>query len=228
MIGLGFDAPPSEAEFAAAELAFTSAGSEVRAEVATLARAETHAWLSRRGYHLQGFEHVLGQPLNAQTWRDPLDADGRAEVDVRVVGDHEIGETDTWVRTVTAGFAAPDASGAGGDAALPSGEALAAVLDDAFRVPGNARYLATVAGEVAGGASMRVGGGIALLAGASTLPAFRRRGVQRALLRARLSDAARAGCELAVVVTQPGSISQANVQRAGFGLLYARAVLVKA
>jgi hypothetical protein len=51
--------------------------------------------------------------------------------------------------------------------------------------------------------------------------------VQTALLRARLADAAAAGCTIAVVVTQPGSTSQQNVQREGFSLLYARHLLVK-
>ncbi|HEU4420820.1 MAG TPA: GNAT family N-acetyltransferase, partial [Planctomycetota bacterium] len=55
----------------------------------------------------------------------------------------------------------------------------------------------------------------------------RRRGIQAALLRARLADAARAGCDVAVITTQPGSKSQANAQRQGFSLLYARAILVK-
>ena len=46
--------------------------------------------------------------------------------------------------------------------------------------------------------------------------------MQTALLRARLMDAAAAGCTIGVVVTQPGSKSQQNVQREGFALLYAR------
>ena len=61
----------------------------------------------------------------------------------------------------------------------------------------------------------------------ATAPAHRRRGVQTALLSARLADAAAAGCDVAVVTTQPGSKSQQNVQRRGFDLLYTRAVLVK-
>ncbi len=60
-----------------------------------------------------------------------------------------------------------------------------------------------------------------------TAPAHRRRGVQTALLSARLADAAAAGCDVAVITTQPGSKSQQNAQRQGFDLLYARAVLVK-
>ena len=65
------------------------------------------------------------------------------------------------------------------------------------------------------------------LTGAATVPAHRRRGVQTALLSARLADAAAAGCDVAVITTQPGSKSQQNAQRQGFDLLYTRAVLVK-
>ena len=88
-------------------------------------------------------------------------------------------------------------------------------------------YLALRDGVIAGGASLRMTEGIAQLTGAATAPAHRRRGVQTALLLARLTDAAAAGCDIAVVTTQPGSRSQQNVQRRGFDLLYTRAVLVK-
>ena len=69
--------------------------------------------------------------------------------------------------------------------------------------------------------------GLAQLTGAATVRAYRRRGVQTALLSTRLADAAAAGCDIAVVTTQPGSKSQQNVQRRGFYLLYTRAVLGK-
>ncbi len=52
-----------------------------------------------------------------------------------------------------------------------------------------------------------------------------RAGLHTALLSARL--AAAAGCDVAVIITQPGSKSQQNAQRQGFDLLYTRAVLVK-
>jgi len=48
-----------------------------------------------------------------------------------------------------------------------------------------------------------------------------------ASIAARLEIARRAGCDVAVVTTQPGSKSQENVQRQGFELLYTRAVLVR-
>jgi hypothetical protein len=51
--------------------------------------------------------------------------------------------------------------------------------------------------------------------------------VQSALLSRRLADAAAAGCEVAVMVTSPGTQSQANAHRHGFEVAYARAVLTK-
>jgi hypothetical protein len=44
-------------------------------------------------------------------------------------------------------------------------------------------------------------------------------------LATRLADAAPAGCDIAVVTTQPGSKSHENVQRNGFRLRYARAII---
>jgi hypothetical protein len=69
--------------------------------------------------------------------------------------------------------------------------------------------------------------GVAQFIGTATAPAHRRRGVQTALLSARLADAAAAGCDFAVITTQPGSKSQQNAQRRGFDLLYTRAVLCR-
>ena len=89
------------------------------------------------------------------------------------------------------------------------------------------RYAARRDGGIVGGATMRIAEGVAQLTGAATFPAHRRRGVQTALLSARLADAAAAGCDVAVIITQPGSKSQQNAQRQGFDLLYTRAVLVK-
>jgi hypothetical protein len=46
-------------------------------------------------------------------------------------------------------------------------------------------------------------------------------------LRRRLADALDAGCDLAIMTTQPGSKSAENGSRQGFELLYSRARLVK-
>ena len=123
-------------------------------------------------------------------------------------------------------FASPDVGGVGGDAIPPAAE-IRRWFDITMSADGFRGYVARVDGAIAGGGSLRLDGEVAQFSGAGTLPRFRRRGVQTALLRARLMDAAAAGCTIGVVVTQPGSKSQQNVQREGFALLYARQLLVK-
>jgi GNAT superfamily N-acetyltransferase len=65
------------------------------------------------------------------------------------------------------------------------------------------------------------------LFGDATLPEFRGGGIQRALIEARLAKMVEAGIDVAVVVTQGGSTSQRNYERAGFEVAYSKATLVK-
>jgi ribosomal protein S18 acetylase RimI-like enzyme len=63
--------------------------------------------------------------------------------------------------------------------------------------------------------------------GAGTLSEYRGRGLQTALLRARLAAAAAGGCEYAVVVTQGGTPSQRNCERLGFLVAYSKVTVIK-
>jgi len=46
--------------------------------------------------------------------------------------------------------------------------------------------------------------------------------VQRALLLARIAEATKAGCDMAMVATGPGTGSHRNVERVGFRVVYTR------
>jgi ribosomal protein S18 acetylase RimI-like enzyme len=65
------------------------------------------------------------------------------------------------------------------------------------------------------------------LCGAGTLAEYRGRGLQTALLRARMAGAVAAGCEYAVVVTQGGTTSQRNAERLGFRVAYSKVTVIK-
>jgi GNAT superfamily N-acetyltransferase len=65
------------------------------------------------------------------------------------------------------------------------------------------------------------------LCGAGTLAEFRGRGLQTALLRARMAAALDAGCEYAAVVTQGGTTSQRNAERLGFRVAYSKVTVIK-
>jgi GNAT superfamily N-acetyltransferase len=223
-IGIAITESLEEAPLAAVEEEWRDRNEPMRIELSSLAKPEAGALLTNRGYRLIGFENQLGCAL--QDWSvlgSGLRATGSGAqivVETLAVADEKL-----WRDVVVDGFAEPDASPTAHEV-FPR-----EVLDDIFvtlgRTSGFRRYVARIDGHAAGAASLRIDGDIAQLAGAATLPAFRRRGVQTALLRTRLEDARDAGCTLAVVTTQPGSTSQANSQRRGFALLYTRAVLVR-
>jgi ribosomal protein S18 acetylase RimI-like enzyme len=63
--------------------------------------------------------------------------------------------------------------------------------------------------------------------GAATRIKFRGRGLQTALIGARLNAAVEAGCTLAVTVTRGGTTSQRNAERLGFTVQYTKAVMVR-
>ncbi|MGW6056674.1 GNAT family N-acetyltransferase [Streptomyces sp. NPDC055189] len=216
--GLGFGGVPSASALDEAERAFAACGSPVQIELAHLADPAIAALLTERGYHLVSFENVLGLTLKAGRERVTP-----AGVEVRPSGDDEF---EPWLDVVAEGFAHPDAQGVPSHEEFPR-EIIATAMRDLTAAAGVTRWVALRDGVVAGGASFRTAEGIAQLTGAATAPAHRRRGVQTALLSYRLAHAAAAGCDVAVITTQPGSKSQQNAQRQGFDLLYTRAILLK-
>jgi ribosomal protein S18 acetylase RimI-like enzyme len=215
--GLGFGGVPAAAQLAEIERAFAACGAPVQVELAHLADPAIGAELTMRGYRLASFENVLGLALGGGPGRVMPPG-----IEVRPSGEEEFG---SWLDVVVDAVAHPDAQGVPSHEQFPR-EVVARAGRDMVAA-GVVRYAALRDGVIVGGASVRMAGGIAQLTGAATAPAHRRRGVQTALLSARLADAAAGGCDVAVVTTQPGSRSQQNAQRLGFDLLYTRAVLVK-
>jgi len=86
-------------------------------------------------------------------------------------------------------------------------------------VPNTRRYIAFVDGVPSAGAALAIVDRTAYFSGAATLPEFRGRGLQNALISQRLKVAQ----DLADLVTfgsSPGSGSQRNAERHGFRLAY--------
>lgn len=220
LAGLGFDGVPSESDLARVEEAFASRNAPLQVELASLADPAVGTLLTKRGYELIGFENVLGLPLAPSQFAD----DGDSTI---VVERTPASETQAWMDAVATGFLHPDTFDGPPSHESVDRDAIMSIFGDIQAVPSFERFFAKRDGIVAGGASLRLDRGIAQLAGAATLPEHRRRGVQTALLRYRLREAARRACDVAIVTTQPGSKSTENVQRFGFSILYVRAILVK-
>jgi len=83
-------------------------------------------------------------------------------------------------------------------------------------------FLAELAGQPGAAGSLCIHNGVALFAGAATVPQMRRRGLQGALLAARMRYAFDHGCDLAMMVAEAGSESQRNAERKGFRIAYTR------
>ncbi len=209
-MGLGLSGPVSEAEMERLENFFRSRGDAARVETCPLADASLIELFGKRGYRVTEYSNVLVRPLERmESW--PSGAPG---VSIERVGS---ADADLWARTVAQGFAEH----------IPVTPEILQVMVLFCLTPAAKCYLARVDGEPAGGAALSILEGIAGIYGASTLPAFRNRGVQTCLLRLRLSQAVADGCELAMTITQPGSTSQRNAERLGFGVVYTRSKFVR-
>lgn len=204
--GLGLFSPPDDTRLAVVEEFLRSRGAPVYHEVSPLADAAVLSILARRGYRPVELTTVLCRvlPLPPATH-----APAAAGIGVRRIGPDEI---DTWADTAARGWGeTPELASFMRD--------LGAVT---ARAAGTHAFLADRDGEPIAAGAMHVRDGVALLAGASTIPSARRHGAQGALLQARLRYAAVQGCDLAMMCAAPGSASQRNAERRGFRVAYTR------
>ncbi len=77
-------------------------------------------------------------------------------------------------------------------------------------------FVASVDGADAGTGALGISGDIAFLFGGAVLPAYRRRGVHRALIAARTAFAHGRGAAQAALKTRPGSFSERSALGLGF------------
>ena len=204
-IGLGLNGPVSVEEFRQLEDFYRGRKEAVRIETCPLADPTLFEHLGKRGYHATEFTNVMARRIRDGEEFPPCPKG----VTVETVGENRI---DLWTLTVAQGFAENQ----------PVSTEILDVMKMFALAPGIECYLARVGGKPAGGGTLSLRDGLAGLFGASTLPAFRKRGVQSALLRARLARGAAAGCGLAICLAQPGSTSQRNILRNEFQVLYTR------
>jgi GNAT superfamily N-acetyltransferase len=209
-IGVGLCGPVSDAELDTLGEFFHRRAAPAAIELCPLGEMSLYEKFAARNYRLLEVSDVLLlDELAAARISEKLPPG----VTVRAAKPEE---SKLWTQTVAQGFAEH----------FPVTQAILDVMEG-FYYRATARcFLAFVNGEVAGGAAVSADRGVCGLFGASTLPAFRRRGVQSALLATRLAWAREKGCDLAVSITQPGSISHRNIEHNGFRVAYTRTKLI--
>lgn len=204
--GLGLFEDVTPETLSKIEAFFHERGADVLHEVSPLAAPSLLPLLSGRAYQPLEFTSVMFRPLgNAPASRLP--ASGPLTVRLASSDEHQ-----SWADTSAKGWSEfPEA---------------VAFMADLGTLVVSARdvtpFFAELGGRPIATASLSLSGGVALMAGASTIPEGRKKGAQLALLEARLQYAADRGCDLAMMCAQPGSASQRNAERHGFRIAYTR------
>jgi GNAT superfamily N-acetyltransferase len=209
--GLGMHAPVAEAMLDEAAAFFGARGMPAGVDLCPLADPSLTAALLRRGYAVQRFKNVWWLDLAIPFPDQVTHPHEHLRIEI-VTSDQRL----QWAQVVSAGF-----SGASVlqdvDVVIP--------LANAHK-PATTCFMAWVGNAPAGGGALAIHDGVAICFSTATRSAFRRLGVQHALLRARLRHARDQGCDLVAVGTTPGTASQRNVERFGFSLGYTKASVV--
>jgi hypothetical protein len=205
-VAIGLAGPVSVAELDTLEAFFRSRGARPTIDLCPFADPGLLPLLADRGYHLTEFNNVLVKRMaGAELVLTP-----RVR---RTVSD----EVDLWSHTVGRGFF---------ETACLTTEEME-VGRSICAMAGALTYIATTEnGEPAGGGALALHDGLATLFADSTIAEYRRKGLHRELILARLNEALVQSCDLATASTLPGSTSQRNYERLGFQVVYTKVTLV--
>jgi len=209
--GFGFDGPVTASDLDRLEMFYRSHGAPAQLDLCPLTDSSVLELVSARGYHIAELNNVLYCVL-----------DRRSPVDVPPGVTIRRGRTDEagiFCELVTRSFFEKETAPAD----------FADMLAPLFHFPEALTFLATMNDVPIAAAAGRIipEHRVFALFGAGTLPEFRGRGIQTALLRKRMKAAAEADCELAVVVTRGGTVSERNCVRLGFQIAYSKATVIK-
>ncbi len=204
--GLGLFETITRAEIEVIEEFFRQRGAGVFHEVSPLADPALLTLLNERGYQPIEFTSVMFRPIR----RDIHFAELRNErIQTRLVeeADHEL-----WAQTSAQGWSE----------FTEYADLMLEMARVGAKRPGGLSFLAELDGRAIATGAMSICDGVALLAGASTIPEARKQGAQLALLDSRLRYAAEHNCDIAMMCALPGSSSQRNAERQGFRIAYTR------
>jgi GNAT superfamily N-acetyltransferase len=211
-IGLGLHGSVADTDLDELEQFFVDAGRTPRVELCPLADAGLVTQLAARGFMPQRFLQALVRPIDPEERFETTPGIEITQVDATLEG--------AWVHAFKSGFGTRKASE---HSAIDSKLAQIAL----YR-PGSSCFIARQRGEVIGTGSLVVredseGWRIGTLYLASTAPHARGRGVQHALVQARLEAARNAGCDAVTTQAKPGATTA--LERQGFGVMYTKVVL---
>jgi ribosomal protein S18 acetylase RimI-like enzyme len=209
--GAGLDRPFTAEDLDRVEQFYRAHGAPTQVDLCPMHRPEVFELFKERGYAIAELNNVLYRRLDAGEKFPPAPAG----CEVRRSPIEEAHVTGEIVETAFFPDGAP--------------EAFRGLITPLYQMKQALAYAASVEGKlVACGAGLVIPEHkVFALCGAGTLAEFRGRGLQTALLQARMAAAVEARCEYAVVVTQGGTTSQRNAERLGFRVAYSKVTVIK-
>ena len=216
--GLGFEGPVGDAELDQLVRFFEERGCEPRIELAPFAHPSLIEGLRERGFLLLEFERVLVRELDARDWRALHPHGWPADLELVRLDPTNAAQVDAYTRLSHAGFAAPGS---------PLSASWIDITRRTLEHERTTAYLATCAGELAGAGCVDAGLPGAALFGTVVEPAFRRRGVQLALILERLAVAQERGSVQACIHSEPAIATARNARRVGFRTAYDKVLMVR-
>jgi hypothetical protein len=202
--GLGLFEEPSAVSMDVMERFFLDRGAKIMHEVSPLCGVATLGLLCARHYRPIEISNVMYRPVEKPPAEEGVHTkvrvtgpeDGELWADVSAQGwTHEHPELLDFMRQTSTIFSARQDSPC---------------------------FLAELDGQPGAAGALCIHNGVAVFAGAATIPEMRRRGLQAALLQERMRYAFEHGCDLAMMVAEAGSNSQRNAERKGFRVAYTR------
>lgn len=220
--GAGLEGPVEEREVDRFCEFYRSRGAEPRIELAPCAHPTLLAALSGRGFVIRRFLNEFYRPLPGDEdllgllpdgW--PRSPDGTG-LEIRAVDPADEAELRLFAEVAGSGFR-PEGT--------PASERDVAIVRRGAVAPHTHFFLAWFGDVAVAGGALHAHPACALLFQASTLPAYRNRGIQAALIVARLERARAAGSAHATIGSEPGRPTERNAMRLGFRLAHTKVAL---
>jgi ribosomal protein S18 acetylase RimI-like enzyme len=216
VLGLGLGTEVTDDDIDAIEEFYAERGCPVQIELCPLVTPDLPSRLTKRGYVLQAFENELARTLEIE------DVPMLRAADTPVESGADAG---VWLDVVSRGFATPERAAPGDPMSPDTVRAIGDVMRQ-FVHSEVVRYVARVDGTPAAAGLSFLRAGVLGIFGTATIPEFRRRGLQRAIVAGAMRDAI-GRADIVMATTEPGSASQRTFERLGFQVLYTRSILVK-
>lgn len=209
--GVGLDRPLTAADVDRVEQFYCAHKAPSQVDLCPMHEPSVFETFKERGYGIAELNNVLFRKLDAQETFPPAPSGCS-------IRPSRMEEAETAGAIVEGAF-------------FPDGapEAYRGLIAPFYQIEGALPFVASTEGKL-----VACGTGLVIpehkvfaLCGAGTLAAYRGRGLQTALLNARMAAAVQTGCEVAVVVTQGGTTSQRNAERLGFRVAYSKVTVIK-